>query len=80
MMVAAERRGEGIGRALLAAAIEWARAAGAHKVALEVWPHNEAGLALYRKFGFEQEGLLRKQYRRRNGQLWDAIAMGLVLE
>ena len=80
MMVAADRRGQGIGSALMAAAIEWARTAGAHKLSLQVWPHNEAARALYRKFGFEEEGLLRRQYRRRNGELWDAIVMGLLLD
>ncbi|MDQ3574430.1 MAG: hypothetical protein M3404_05830, partial [Actinomycetota bacterium] len=51
----------------------------AHKVALQVWPHNHGALALYRKFGFVQEGLLRRHYPRRNGELWDAVVMGLVL-
>jgi RimJ/RimL family protein N-acetyltransferase len=45
-----------------------------------VWPHNEATRALYGKFGFVEEGCLRHHYRRRNGQLWDAIVMGLVLD
>src|SRR5438132_10638636 len=31
-------------------------------------------------FGFEEEGLLRRQYRRRNGELWDALVMGLLLD
>ena len=79
MMVAADRRGQGVGSALLEAAIEWARAAGAHKVSLQFWPHNEAAGALYRKFGFEDEGVLRRHYRRRNGELWDAVVMGLLL-
>jgi RimJ/RimL family protein N-acetyltransferase len=79
MMVAADARGRGVGSALLSAAIDWARQAGAHKVALQVWPHNEAAIALYRKFGFEQEGRLRRHYRRRNGELWDAVIMGLLL-
>ena len=38
MMVAADRRGQGIGSALMAAAVEWTRAAGAHKLSLQVWP------------------------------------------
>jgi len=79
MMVAADARGGGAGSALLAAAIDWARTAGAHKVSLQVWPHNEAALALYRKFGFDQEGYLHRHYRRRNGELWDAVVMGLPL-
>lgn len=79
MLVAREWRGRGVGSRLLSACIAWARARGAHKVALQVWPHNEAALRLYRAFGFEEEGYLRRHYRRRNGELWDAVIMGLVL-
>ena len=46
---------------------------------LEVFPHNEAGIALYRKFGFVEEGRRVKHYRRAGGELWDAIVMGLPL-
>ncbi len=79
MMVAAPWRGKGVGGALLAVAIDWARGAELHKLMLEVFPHNEAAIALYRKLGFEQEGYLRRHVRRQNGELWDAILMGLVL-
>jgi RimJ/RimL family protein N-acetyltransferase len=80
MMVAAGWRGRGVGTALMEAAVKWAEGAGAHKVVLQVWPHNEAARALYRRFGFQDEGTLRRQYRRRSGELWDAISMGLVLD
>ena len=73
-------RGQGIGRRLLDRGIAWARHAGAHKVALEVWPHNERAIALYRRAGFVEEGRLRRHYRRRNGEQWDALLMGLLLE
>ena len=79
MLVAEGWRGRGVGSALLRAAIERARQAGAHKVALQVWPHNAAAIALYEKLGFQREGLLRRHYRRRNGELWDAVIMGLQL-
>ena len=79
MMVAGPWRSRGVGTALLAACVDWARGAGMHKLTLEVFPHNEAAIALYRAFGFEQEGYLRRHVRRRSGDLWDAIAMGLVL-
>ncbi len=72
-------RSQGIGTRLVAHGIEWARQVGAHKMALEVWPHNERAIGLYNKMGFVQEGRLRKHYRRRNGQLWDAVVMGLLL-
>jgi RimJ/RimL family protein N-acetyltransferase len=73
-------RGRGVGTALVRAAVDAARDRGCHKVALQVWPHNQVAQALYRKVGFEEEGLLRRHYRRRNGELWDAVVMGLVLD
>jgi RimJ/RimL family protein N-acetyltransferase len=80
MLVAAGWRGRGVGTALLAEAIDRARKAGAHKIALQVWPHNAAAIALYERFGFEREGYLRRHYRRRSGELWDAVIMGLRLD
>jgi RimJ/RimL family protein N-acetyltransferase len=80
MLVAEEWRGRGVGSALLRAGIDWARQTSAHKVSLQVWPHNQAAIALYEKFGFRREGLLRRHYRRRNGELWDAVVMGLPLD
>ncbi len=79
MLVSGGWRGRGVGSALLRAGITWAHGAGAHKLALQVWPHNSAAIGLYEKFGFQREGLLRRHYRRRNGELWDAIIMGLPI-
>jgi RimJ/RimL family protein N-acetyltransferase len=79
MMVAADWRGRGVGGALVEAAIEWARAHGLHKLTLSVFPHNDAAIALYRKFGFAEEGRHKKHIRRANGELWDLIDMGLLL-
>jgi RimJ/RimL family protein N-acetyltransferase len=79
MIVADGWRSRGVGSALLAAGIGWARERGAHKMALQVWPHNERALGLYEKYGFAREGVLRQHYRRANGDLWDAIVMGLLL-
>lgn len=73
-------RSQGIGTQLLAAAVAWSRTAHAHKVTLQVWPHNECAIGLYRKFGFELEGQLRRHWRRADGALWDAVVMGLVLD
>ena len=79
MAILAEWRGKGIGSALLEALIGWAETDGSHKMELRVWPHNEAAIALYEKFGFEREGYLKRHYRRRNGEVWDCIIMGLQL-
>jgi RimJ/RimL family protein N-acetyltransferase len=80
MMVDARWRGRGVGTALVRAVIETTRELGAHKLALQVWPHNEAARRLYRREGFVEEGILRRHYPRRNGELWDAVVMGLVLD
>ncbi len=79
MLVDRGWRGRGVGSALVAAAIGWARSQGLHKLCLEVFAHNTAAIALYRKCGFLEEGHRAQQYRRANGKLWDSIVMGLAL-
>jgi len=79
MAVAQPWRGRGVGSALLTAAVDKARGEGLHKLSLDVFPHNEAAIALYRKFGFVEEGRRVKHYRRASGELWDSIIMGLLL-
>ena len=79
MLVSREWRGRGVGSELVRAAASWARDHGLHKLSLEVFAHNAAAIALYRKCGFVQEGRRVKQYRRASGELWDSIVMGLLL-
>jgi ribosomal-protein-alanine N-acetyltransferase len=79
MLVRSDRRGEGIGDALVLACVAWAEGRGAREVVLHVFPHNTAAIALYRKHGFEERGLLRGAYPRRSGERWDAIRMTLAL-
>ena len=73
--VARARRGLGAH----GSAIEWARERGLHKLSLGVFAHNTAGIALYRKFGFVEEGRRVEHYRRASGELWDSMEMGLLL-
>jgi putative acetyltransferase len=49
-------------------------------VTLELWPHNRAARRLYERAGFVEEGRRRRHYRRRSGELWDSVVMGLVLD
>lgn len=70
-------RGRGGGRALLAAALDFAAAGEAHKVELEVFPENGRAIALYSGSGFEVEGLRRRHYRRADGSLRSALVMAL---
>jgi len=74
LMVAADHRRRGIGRALLEQAEAWARASDVLKLELHVFPWNAPAIRLYEEFGFEREGLRRDHYRR-GGQLVDAILM-----
>lgn len=79
MAVAADRRGRGIGAALLSEALAWARSQGVAKVEISVYPDNRAALALYRRFGFVEEGRLRRHSRKSFGDQ-DEILMGIWLE
>jgi len=79
MLVDRGWRGRGVGSALVQAAVDRARGQGLHKLCLEVFPHNTAAIALYRKCGFTEEGRRVKQYRRASGELWDTIMMGRLL-
>jgi RimJ/RimL family protein N-acetyltransferase len=74
LMVARSHRRRGVGSALLEAAVEWARSRGVHKLELHVFPHNEAAIRLYERFGFEREGYRKRHYRRPDGYV-DAILM-----
>jgi RimJ/RimL family protein N-acetyltransferase len=74
MWVGSEQRGRGGGRMLMEAALA-ARPEQVHKLELEVWPDNEGAIALYRKLGFEEEGLRRDHYRRRDGSLRSSLIM-----
>ena len=71
-----EQRGKGHGAALLAAALERAWAVGFEKVELDVYTDNQAAVALYRRFGFFDEGL-RRRARKYHGAYQDLLLMGL---
>ncbi len=80
MALLPEHRGRGLGAELLRAALGWAeQQPHLHKATLQVWPHNERAVALYRRFGFLVEGYRHRHWRRANGELWDVIEMGLAL-
>jgi RimJ/RimL family protein N-acetyltransferase len=74
LMVAQSHRRRGVGRALLAAAVAWAREQNVQKLELHVFPHNEGAIALYEQFGFEREGYRKRHYRRGDAFV-DAILM-----
>lgn len=67
-------RGRGLGEALLGAALEHAGRIGLERVELQVYATNEPAIALYRKFGFETEGVKRRA-RKLDGRYDDIIQM-----
>jgi ribosomal protein S18 acetylase RimI-like enzyme len=64
LAIAPSDRGTGFARALIEEAIECMRTDGILRVELMVEADNPRGIAFYRKLGFEQEGLLKKAYKR----------------
>ena len=54
-----EFRGQGLGGRLIRQTLDAARAFGLHRVELTVREDNKNAIALYRKIGFEIEGLMR---------------------
>ena len=75
MGVAVAWQGKGVGSKLLAAVLDIAdNWMNLQRVELSVYADNEAAIGLYRKFGFETEGLFR-DYAVRDGRLVDTLSM-----
>jgi RimJ/RimL family protein N-acetyltransferase len=79
MFVIASHRGRRIGTALMEEALRWARRFDVERIELTVYPHNEAAIALYRRFGFVQEGRLVRHAKKSYGYE-DEILMAVQLE
>ena len=78
MGVVASHRGRGIGARLLEACLAHAPRSGIEKVELTVYASNTPAIALYRKFGFSEIGVIR-DYRRLDGVTYDALLMEKAL-
>jgi putative acetyltransferase len=78
MMVRDDWQGKGVGKAMMQAVIDladkWLNLA---RIELTVFTDNEPAIALYRKFGFEIEGTLRK-HAFRDGEFVDSYVMARV--
>jgi ribosomal protein S18 acetylase RimI-like enzyme len=76
--VAPQHRGQGVGRRLVLAAVDEARARGARRVTLHVLRRNGRAMDLYRSLGFVVEGVLREEFLL-EGQYVDDVLMALPL-
>jgi ribosomal protein S18 acetylase RimI-like enzyme len=72
-----EFRGRGLGERLMRQTLDAARAFGLHRVELTVREENANAIALYRKLGFEIEGVLRDAIRV-DGSYGNVVLMALL--
>jgi GNAT superfamily N-acetyltransferase len=79
MVVARAHRRHGIGRALIEAAVAWARTQGKSALRLRVFPDNEPARALYRATQFVEVALQPGAVARSDGSTADAILMRRAL-
>ena len=78
MAVRDDWQGRGVGTALMEAALDLAdNWLGLTRIELGVYTDNAAGVALYKKFGFEVEGTHRR-YAFRNGEYVDSYSMARI--
>jgi RimJ/RimL family protein N-acetyltransferase len=80
MSVASKYRRLGIGSILLDKAVDWAKDnPGLEKICLSVFSTNEIAVRLYKKNGFKEEALRKKQYKIAEGSYVDEIIMYLFV-
>lgn len=77
LAVVPERRGRGLGGALLDAGLTAVRARGGSEVFLEVRASNAVAQGLYARRGFQMEGRRRGYYRRPDE---DALVLRLLMQ
>lgn len=68
--------GHGIGRQLLDRSVEWSDETGIQKMTLHVIETNVKAIDMYKKVGFEIEGVLKRDRLLADGNYYNTIAMG----
>ncbi|MCA1038381.1 GNAT family N-acetyltransferase [Bacillus infantis] len=71
--------GNGIGKQLLIDSIRWAEGAEIKKITLQVLETNKNAIQLYKRYGFEIEGVLRKDKLLSDGKYYSTVVMGRIL-
>jgi RimJ/RimL family protein N-acetyltransferase len=72
--------GLGIGKLMLDFLINWAKETKViRKINLRVRSDNEKAIKLYEKYGFEREGILKRDFCI-DGEFYDSIHMGLLID
>lgn len=70
-------RGQGIGKALMNKAIAFFEESTLHRLELTVVRENDRAVTLYKKLGFEEEGILREAIKI-NDCYFDMISMAMI--
>ncbi|MDM5433648.1 GNAT family N-acetyltransferase [Bacillus hominis] len=68
--------GYGIGKNLLLQSISWSEENDVKKISLQVLETNEKAIQLYKKLGFEVEGILKNDKRLSDGKYYNTVVMG----
>ena len=71
--------GVGLGTVMTDKMLALAKDKGLHRIGLEVIEDNEAAVALYKKRGFEVEGVLRDAYFGDDEEYHNMLVMGILL-
>lgn len=72
--------GQGIGTELMKYLIDWCKKSGViRKVNLRVRSDNNSAIHVYKKFGFNEEGIITRDFLI-NDKFYDSIFMGLIID
>lgn len=72
--------GKGIGEELVRHLISWSQSSGViRKINLRVRTDNTRGISLYKKLGFAEEGIVRRDFLI-GGDFYDSMLMGLLID
>jgi RimJ/RimL family protein N-acetyltransferase len=77
--ILSSHRGKGLGQQLFQALDQWAAENGIRKLELTVLSHNNAGVQLYKKMGYEIEGVKRMSMLV-DGCFHDELYMGKIIK
>ncbi|WP_152655587.1 GNAT family N-acetyltransferase [Oceanobacillus sp. CFH 90083] len=72
--------GYAIGQNLLKESIRWAELNGLKKISLSVLETNDKAIKLYEKYGFEIEGVLKKDKRLSDENYYNTVLMGKFID
>ncbi|MCX7883663.1 MAG: GNAT family N-acetyltransferase [Caloramator sp.] len=72
--------GKGIGKELIRYLIDWAKETKViRKINLRTRIDNERAIRLYKKLGFEEEGIIRREFLI-DGKFYDTLMMGMLID